>query len=165
MGRPGLTMFTAGSRLEYGASGYASPGRRVPPGRPQDPHGLGPGGIRRRVRSDCDGNEGPRVRTVTIFTDVQAAIWKMTSATQVQARNTRPWPESTSPPFAPRNRVMQGIEGNEIADQWAKQAADEPDAHGVEWLDFKDPAGIVRKGRLLLPISPRNFKRDFAERK
>jgi len=26
----------------------------------------------------------------------------------------------------------QGIEGNEVADGWAKLAADEPDAHGVE---------------------------------
>jgi len=58
-----------------------------------------------------------------------------------------------------------GIEGNEIADEWAKQAADEPDAHGVEWLDFKDPQGIVRKRRFPLPRSLANFKRDFSERK
>jgi len=28
----------------------------------------------------------------------------------------------------------QSIEGNEIVDEWAKLAADEPDAHGVEWF-------------------------------
>jgi ribonuclease HI len=28
----------------------------------------------------------------------------------------------------------EGIAGNEKADEWAKLAAEEPDAHGVEWL-------------------------------
>jgi len=46
-----------------------------------------------------------------------------------------------------------GIEGNEIADEWAEQAADEPDAHGVEWLDYKDPHGIARKRLFPLPRS------------
>jgi len=46
----------------------------------------------------------------------------------------------------------------------AKQAADEPDAYGVEWFDFKDPHGIVRKRRFPLPRSLANFKRDFSER-
>jgi len=59
----------------------------------------------------------------------------------------------------------QGIEGNENADEWAKQAADEPDAHGVVWLDFKDPHGIVRKRRFPLPMPLANFKRNFSELK
>jgi len=46
----------------------------------------------------------------------------------------------------------QGVEGDEAADEWAKQAAEEPDAHGVEWLNFTDPHGIVRKRRF--PPSP-----------
>jgi len=57
-----------------------------------------------------------------------------------------------------------GIEGNEIADERAKQATDEPDAHGVEWLDYKDPPGIVRKRLSPLPRSLANFKRNFAEK-
>ena len=35
----------------------------------------------------------------------------------------------------------QGIEGNEVADGWAKPAADEPDAHGVEWFNFRAKSG------------------------
>jgi len=37
----------------------------------------------------------------------------------------------------------QGIEGNEVADKWAKLAADEPDAHGVEWFSTTNPDGSV----------------------
>jgi len=44
----------------------------------------------------------------------------------------------------------QGIEGNEVADEWAKLAADEPDAHGVEWFTFRDPNGQARKRKLPL---------------
>ena len=39
------------------------------------------------------------------------------------------------------------VEGNEIVDEWAKPAADGLDAHGVEWLSFKDPHGRVRQRR------------------
>ena len=35
----------------------------------------------------------------------------------------------------------QGIPDNEIADGWAKQAASEPDDHGVEWLQHTDKYG------------------------
>ena len=35
--------------------------------------------------------------------------------------------------------------GDEIADEWAKRATGEPDAHGVEWLNLTDPHGIVKK--------------------
>jgi len=51
-----------------------------------------------------------------------------------------------------------------MADEWAKQVANEPDAHGVEWLDYKDPYGIVRKRLLPLPRSLANFKRDSSEK-
>jgi hypothetical protein len=34
----------------------------------------------------------------------------------------------------------EGIEGNEKTDEWAKLAAEEPDAHGVEWLRRADAA-------------------------
>jgi len=85
--------------------------------------------------------------TVTIFTDAQAAIWRMTS--------DDPGPDQKCPIMAGKHIAAlytkepgvcifrwypshQCIEGNEITDEWAKQAAGEPDAHGVEWLDFKD---------------------------
>ena len=56
----------------------------------------------------------------------------------------------------------QGTEGNEVADEWAKLAADEPDAHGVEWLSFKIPRGQVRKR---LPRSLASVKHGFSKKK
>ena len=55
-----------------------------------------------------------------------------------------------------------GVAGNEEADKWAKQAAEEPDARGVKWMGYKD-----RYGRRLMP-PPRslaNLKREISERK
>jgi len=34
---------------------------------------------------------------------------------------------------------QQGIEWNEVANEWAKLVADDPDAHGVEWFNFHGP--------------------------
>jgi len=51
----------------------------------------------------------------------------------------------------------QGIEGNEVAD--------EPDAHGVEWFNFRDPRGQVRKRKFPLPRSLPKVKRGFSEKK
>ena len=31
-----------------------------------------------------------------------------------------------------------GVESNEKADEWAKVAAEEPDTHGLEWLNYSD---------------------------
>jgi len=55
----------------------------------------------------------------------------------------------------------QGIEGNETADEWAKLAADEPDAHGVEWLSTTDPDGKVTTRERSLA----NIGRGFSEQK
>ena len=59
----------------------------------------------------------------------------------------------------------QGIEGNETADEWAKLADDEPDAHGVEWLSTTDPDGKVTKRDPPLPRSLANVMRGFSEQK
>ena len=56
----------------------------------------------------------------------------------------------------------KGIPGNEKAGEWAKLAADEPDSHGVEWLQFAD-----RYGRRSMPL-PRylaHLKREISEKK
>jgi len=34
-----------------------------------------------------------------------------------------------------------GVAGNEKADEWAKQAAEKPDARGVEWMGYTDRYG------------------------
>jgi len=59
----------------------------------------------------------------------------------------------------------QGIEGNEVADKWAKLAAGEPDAHEVEWFSTTNPDGSVSEGKFPLPRSFANVKRGFSEQK
>ena len=55
----------------------------------------------------------------------------------------------------------QGTEGNEIADEWAKLAADEPAAHGVEWLSTTNPDGSITERKFPLPRSLANVKRPL----
>jgi len=54
------------------------------------------------------------------------------------------------------------VEGNEKADEWAKQAAEEPDAQGVEWLRYGDRYGVRR---MPPPRSLGNLRREIAEKK
>jgi len=56
----------------------------------------------------------------------------------------------------------QGIVGNEKADEWAKIAAEEPDTHGVEWLNFSD---LTEVRAIPLPRSLANLKREISEKK
>jgi len=80
-----------------------------------------------------------------IISDAQAAIATMTS--------DEPGPHITALRAKEPNIQIeirwcpsqQGIEGNETADEWAKLAADEPDALGVERLSTTDPDGKVTK--------------------
>jgi len=130
-----------GSRLEHGATGYAVTWKKGTSCKGHNTH-MGWG---QRLR----GLSGQQ--QVTIFMDAAGCHLE-----EVQDRNTQSWPESTSPPSAPRNRVSASRFGGAlatrvlratrsiVADGWAKQAANEPDAHGVEWLDFKDTASSGR---------------------
>jgi hypothetical protein len=52
--------------------------------------------------------------------------------------------------------------GNEKADEWAKLAAEEPEAHGVEWLGYADKYG---RRPMPLPRSLANIKREISENK
>jgi len=56
----------------------------------------------------------------------------------------------------------KGVAGNEKADEWAKIAAEEPDAHRVEWLSFLDRA---EAHAMLLPTSLAHLKREISEKK
>ena len=57
----------------------------------------------------------------------------------------------------------RGIEGNEIADGWAKIAAvEELDSHGVEWLRHSDKYG---RQPTPLPASPAHLKRRISDKK
>ena len=76
---------------------------------------------------------------LTIFTDAQAAKWRMTSDDPGPGQR---YAIAARKHIAELRRKLPGIrmkyggapaEGNEKADEWSKQAADEPDARGVEW--------------------------------
>ena len=54
-----------------------------------------------------------------------------------------------------------GVEGNEKADEQAKQAADEPDARGVEWQRYMDRCGR----RSAPPCSLTHINRNCSEAK
>jgi len=58
----------------------------------------------------------------------------------------------------------KGIAGNEKADEWAKIAAEEPDTHGVEWLNY-DYGSHAEVRAMPLPQSLANLKRDISEKK
>jgi len=56
----------------------------------------------------------------------------------------------------------KSIPGNEKADEWAELAAEEPDARGVEWMQFLDRDEV----RLMpLPRSFAHLKRETSEKK
>jgi hypothetical protein len=57
--------------------------------------------------------------------------------------------------------VPRASRGDEKADEWAKLAAEEPDARGVEWLRYADRFG----GRQTpLPRSLAHLKREISEK-
>jgi len=111
-------------------------------------------------------------KTVTIFTGAQAAMARIASGepgpTQEYAISARKWMAE----LKDRNRNVrveiqwcpahERMAGNEKADEWAKQAAEEPDAQGVEWMGYK---GRYRRRRMPLPRSLATIKREIAEKK
>jgi len=113
---------------------------------------------------------GPKA--VTVFADSQAAMARIASEepgpAQQYARQARKWIAK----LRERNRKVRiefrwcpahsGVAGNEEADNWAKQAAEEPDARGVEWMGYKDRYG---RRPMPLPRSLANLKREISERK
>jgi len=56
----------------------------------------------------------------------------------------------------------RGVEGNEKADEWAKLAAEEPDARGVEWMSYSDRTEVRP---MPLPRSLANTRREISEKK
>ena len=93
-------------------------------------------------------NDTSLARFVGIFIDAQAAITRMThdepgpgQTYAIQARQAIAILRKQEPAveieinWCPAHK---GIPGNEVADEWAKLAASEPDEHGVEWLTLAD---------------------------
>jgi len=59
----------------------------------------------------------------------------------------------------------EGVEGNEKADEWAKLAAEEPDARGVEGLEWFTYWDRPEERSMPLPRSLANIKREITEKK
>ena len=149
-------MYTDGSRTEEDAAGYSVVWRKgqswkrlkVHMGYNQKAYGAECAAIARALETAASRAKQRKLGAVTTFTDAQVAITRLTS--------DEPGPGQMHP-IAARKHLSnlrrrepeinveirwcpshEGIEGNEIVDGWAKQAADEPDEHGVGWLNYSD---------------------------
>jgi len=176
--REGLTIFTNGSRLESGATGYGMAwkagnrwvGVKAHIGYNQEAFDVECAALARVLEVAARRRTGPKA--VTIFTDLQAAMARIASEepgpAQRYVRQTREWIKE----LRKRDRNLRielhwcpahsGATGNEEADKWAKQVAEEPDAQGVEWMDYKDRYG---RWSMPLPRSLANLKQDISEKK
>jgi len=146
--RRGLTMFTDGSRLDSGAAGYAVAWRKganwvgikAHMGYNQEAYDAECAALSRGLKEAK--LRQPTPEAVTIFTDAQAAIRRMTSEEPgpgqqyaIEARRQVAALKRARPGIRIEIRwcpAHKGVPGNEKADAWAKLAAEEPDTHGVE---------------------------------
>jgi len=179
--RPGLVMFTDGSRTESGAAGYAVAwknglswkGIKTHMGYNQEAFDVECATIARALESASRRNTIPD--RVTIFTDAQAAIRRMASDEPgpgqkyaLEARKHITTLRRAMPGIVIEARwgpAHEGVEGNEKADEWAKLAAEEPDARGVEGLEWLTYSDRPEACSMPLPRSIANIKRETAEKK
>ena len=148
--REGLAIFTDGSRLESGATGYGVAckagnrwvGVKAHMGYNQEAFDAECSALARALEVAAKRRTGPKA--VTIFTDSQAAMARIASEepgpAQRYARQAREWRKE----LRKRDRNLRvelrwcpahsGVAGNEEADKWAKQVAEEPDPRKVEWM-------------------------------
>jgi ribonuclease HI len=170
--RPGITMFTDGSRLDSGAAGYAVAwqngqswvGIKNHMGYSQEAYDAECAALARALEEAAKRQTVPE--RVTIFTDAQAAIRRMVSEDPgpgqkyaIQARRHIATLRRARPDITIEIRwcpAHKGVPGNEKADEWAKLAAEKPDARGVEQL---------RHGAEQLPRSLAHLKREISEKK
>jgi len=171
--RDGFTLWTDGSRTEDGACGYAVvwirgggvwKGQKVHLGYNQEAYDAECAAIVRALRIGRDQRRQNRIPKITIFTDAQAAIKRMQMPEvgpgqifALQAR--RILAEIDCPVEIHWCPAHEEIAGNEVADQWAKIAADKPYERGVEWLT------IDNRSRRMPPASLAHLSRQIAEKK
>jgi len=176
--RPGLVMFTDGSRQEEGAAGYAVAwkdghtwkGIKTHMGYNQEAFDAECTALARALETVA--RRSPLPDHVTIFTDAQAAIRRMASDEPgpeqkhaLEARRHIAALRRAAPGIAIEIRwcpAHEGVEGNEKADEWAKLAAGEPDTPGVEGWTYSDR---LEERVTPLPRSLANIKREIAEKK
>jgi ribonuclease HI len=179
--RPGLVMFTDGSRLESGAAGYAVAwktgqtwkGIKTHMGYNQEAFDVECAALARALESAWRRNT--ITERITIFTDAQAAIRRMASDEPgpgqkyaLEARKYIAALRRKVPGIVIEVRwcpAHEGVEGNEKADEWAKLAAEEPDARGVEGLEWMTYSDRPEERSMPLPRSIANIKREIAEKK
>jgi len=112
---------------------------------------------------------------ITIFTDAQAAIRRMATDEPgpgqkyaLEARKHVVALQRAAPGIIIEIRwcpAHEGVEGNEKADEWAKLAAEEPDARGVEGLEWFTYSDRPEERPMPLPRSLANIKREIAKKK
>jgi len=176
--RLGLVMFTDGSRMEDGATGFAVAwkngqtwkGIKTHMGYNQEAYDAECAALIRALESISRRNMIPD--RVTIFTDAQVAIrwmaWDEAGPGQkyaLQVRRHIATLRRARPGITIEIRwcpVHKGVEGNENADEWAKLAAEEPDTRGVEWLSYSD---LTEVRPMPLPRSLANIRREISEKK
>jgi len=167
--RPGLVLFTDGSRLENEATGYAVAwkngqtweGIKTHMGFSQEAYDAECAALARALETAAKKTPAPK--HVTIFTDAQAAIKRMASDEPgpgqkyaLEARKHIATLRRAVPDITIEIRwcpAHEGVEGNEQADRWAKLAADEPDTPGVEWPEEARPRSLA------------NIRREISEKK
>jgi len=174
--RPGLVMFTDGSRLENGAAGYAVAwkngqtweGIKTHMGFNQEAYDAECAALACALKRAAE--IAPTPSHITIFKDAQAAIRRMSmdepgpgQKHALEARQHIAALRRAAPDITIEIRwylAHEGVEGNEKADEWAKLAADEPDTHGVEgWTCSERPEETP------LPRSLTNIRREISEKK
>jgi len=164
--RLGLVMFTDGSRLESEAAGYAVAwqngqtweGIKTHMGYNQEAYDTECAALERALETAT--RRVPTPSHVTIFTDAQAAIKRMSSdepapgqkyALEARQHIAELWRKAPSTIIEIRwCPAHEGVEGNEQADKWAKLAAEEPDTPGVEWPDKARPRSLANIRREIL---------------
>jgi ribonuclease HI len=176
--RPGLTIFTDGSRTDSGAAGYAVAwqnghrwvGIKSHMAYNHEAFDAECAALARALEVAARRRITPE--KVTIFSDAQAAIRRMASEEpgpgQKHAIQARKWVgvlRKARPDIVIEIRwcpAHEGVMGNEKTDEWAKLAAEEPDAHGVEWLGQTDKYG---RRPMPPPRSLANIAREISEKK
>jgi len=169
-------LFTDGSRLENEAVGYAVAwmngrsweGIKTHMGFNQEAYDAECAALARALKTAAE--IAPTPSHVTIFTDAQAAIRRMSTDEPgpgqkyaLAARKHIAALRRAAPDITIEIRwcpAHEGVEGNEKADEWAKLAANELDAHGVEGWTYSD-----RPEESPLPRSLANIRREILEKK
>jgi len=176
--RPELTIFTDGSRLENGATGYAVAWKK---GQTWKGHKTHMGWGQEAYDAECAALAralqvvATRNHTLGLVTILTAAIGRMTSDEPgpgqkyaLEAKQHIATLRAKEPNVKVEIRWCrshQGFEGNEIADNGPSSRQTNRMPTGVEWFSTTNLDGTVSERVFPLPRSFANVKRGFSERR